>query len=64
MRKIIILLLVTISVMCIVGQLVYITPKGKKYHSTRDCRTLARSKKVIEIDISQVFGRQPCKVCY
>jgi hypothetical protein len=64
MRKIIILLLVTISVMCIAGQLVYITPKGKKYHSTRDCRTLARSKKVIEIDISQVFGRQPCKVCY
>lgn len=64
MRKIIILLLVTISVMCIAGEMVYITPKGKKYHSTRNCRTLTRSKKIIEIDISQVSGRQPCKVCY
>lgn len=64
MRKIIILLLVTISVICIAGEMVYITPKRKKYHSTRNCRTLARSKKIIEIDISQVFGRQPCKVCY
>ena len=64
MNKIIAFLLVTISVMCIAGEMVYITPKGKKYHSTRNCRTLARSKKIIEIDISQVFGRQPCKVCY
>lgn len=64
MKKIVILLLVAISVMCIAGEMVYITPKGKKYHSTRNCRTLARSKKVIEIDINQVFGRQPCKVCY
>ena len=64
MKKIIVLLLIAISEVCIAGQLVYITPKGKKYHSTRNCRTLARSKKIIEIDISQVFGRQPCKVCY
>lgn len=56
MKKIVILLLVAISVMCIAGEMVYITPKGKKYHSTRNCRTLARSKKVIEIDINQVFG--------
>lgn len=56
MKKIIVLLLVTISVMCIAGEIIYITPKGKKYHSTRDCKTLARSKKIIEIDISQMFG--------
>lgn len=52
MKKIIVLLLVAISVICLAGQIVYITPKGKKYHSTKSCRTLARSKRIIEIDIS------------
>lgn len=64
MKKIVILLLISFSIVCLAGQMVYITPKGKKYHSTRSCKTLARSKKVIEIDINQVFNRQPCKVCY
>ena len=47
MKKIVILLLVAISVICIAGEMVYVTPKGKKYHSTRSCKTLARSKKVM-----------------
>lgn len=64
MKKIVILLLISFSIVCLAGQMVYITPKGKKYHSTRSCKTLARSKKVIEIDINQVFNRQSCKVCF
>ena len=64
MKKIVILLLISFSIVCLAGQMVYITPKGKKYHSTRSCKTLARSKKVIEIDIKSVGNRQPCKVCY
>ena len=64
MKKIVILLLISFSIVCLAGQIVYITPKGKKYHSTRSCKTLARSKKVIEIDIKSVGNRQPCKVCY
>lgn len=64
MKKIIVLLLVAISIMGIAGEMVYVTPKGKKYHSTRSCKTLAKSKKVIEINIKNVGNRQPCKVCY
>jgi len=64
MKKLIILFLLSFAVVCIAGQIVYITPKGKKYHSTKSCRTLARSKRIIEIDISEVFGRQPCKICF
>ena len=64
MKKLIIFLLLSFTVVCLAGQIVYITPKDKKYHSTKSCRTLARSKRIIEIDISEVFGRQPCKVCF
>ena len=64
MKKLIIFLLLSFTVVCLAGQIVYITPKGKKYHSTKSCRTLARSKRIIEIDISEVFSRQPCKVCF
>lgn len=64
MKKIIIFLFLIITTICIAGQVVYITPKGKKYHSTRSCKTLSRSRNIIEIDISEVGNRQPCKVCY
>jgi len=64
MKKLIVLFFMIFSIICIAGQIVYITPKGKKYHSTKSCKTLVRSKRIIEIDISKVGGRQPCKVCY
>lgn len=31
-----------------------ITPKGKKYHFTKNCRTLVRSKVIKEIDLSKI----------
>lgn len=64
MKNLIVLFFMIFSIICIAGQIVYITPKGKKYHSTKSCRTLSKSKQIIEIDISKVGGRQPCKVCY
>lgn len=57
MKKIIIFLFIIFATICIAGQIVYITPKGKKYHSTKSCKTLVRSKRIIEIDISKVGGR-------
>lgn len=64
MKKIIIFLFIIFTTICIAGQIVYITPKGKKYHSTKSCRTLVRSKKIIEISITKVKNREACKVCY
>lgn len=42
---------------------VFVTSKGKKYHISRGCKTLARSKNIFEIDISKVGSRGACKVC-
>lgn len=44
--------------------IVYVTPKGKKYHR-RDCRTLSRSKTVIEMtrEEAEASGRDSCNVC-
>ncbi len=43
---------------------VFVTASGKKYHR-RDCRTLSRSKQLIELTIEQAKakGYEPCKVC-
>lgn len=64
MKKIIFVLLLILTTMSIAKQVVYVTPNGKKYHSTKFCRTLAKSKKILEIDISQVKNRKACKVCF
>ena len=42
---------------------VFVTPKGKTYHSTRGCRYLAY-REVLEIPFSQIGNRKPCKCCY
>ncbi|MGF6906203.1 hypothetical protein [Fusobacterium sp. PH5-44] len=52
------------GIIILAGQTVYVTPNGKKYHSTKNCRTLARSKVINSINISKVAGRGPCKVCH
>ena len=57
MKKLIVLFFMIFSIICIAGQIVYITPKGKKYHSTKSCKTLVRSKQIIEINISKVGGK-------
>ncbi|WEV37170.1 hypothetical protein [Lactobacillus sp. ESL0677] len=47
---------------------VYIaTMHGKKYHSSRNCRTLKRSRghiKKISLSRAKKLGYTPCKVCY
>lgn len=43
-------------------QLVCVTPEGAKYHR-EDCRTLARSPRVLRVPLSEVGGREPCRVC-
>ena len=55
--------MLTLTLVTLAKEVVYITPKGKKYHSTRSCRTLSRSKKILEISIKNVGGRKACKVC-
>lgn len=45
------------------GRIVYWVLKGKKYHTTDGCPTLARSKKIYSGTISQAGGRDLCKVC-
>ncbi|MGN0461415.1 MAG: hypothetical protein ACI4HZ_03135 [Ruminococcus sp.] len=45
---------------------VYVTPTGEKYHSTKGCRTLSRSKTIISISISsaKAQGYTACSVCH
>ena len=64
MKKLAFLFFIIFTVSIIAGQIVYVTPKGKKYHSNINCRTLKKSKNIIEIDISKVGNRQPCKICF
>lgn len=42
---------------------VYWTPSGKSYHYDRNCRTLARSKTILEGPGSQSPKTDPCNVC-
>lgn len=45
MKKIIVLLLVAISVMCIAGEIVYVTPKGKSIILLDPAKLLLEVKK-------------------
>lgn len=64
MKKIIILFFIIFSYSITARQIVYVTSNGKKYHSSEECRTLKKSKNIIEIDISKVGNSQPCKICF
>lgn len=64
MKKLIVLFFTVFTVYTIASQTVFITPKGKKYHSTRNCPSLSRSKTILEINISEVGFREPCKRCH
>jgi biopolymer transport protein ExbD len=48
------------------GKTVYITATGKKYHRTKYCSTLSRSKTIYSLSLSEAKseGYEPCKVCY
>ena len=45
---------------------VYYAVNSKKYHCTKNCRTLARSKKIYKVTKKKAEARRltKCKVCY
>ena len=48
------------------SETVYWVPKGKSYHYTRDCRTLKRSKTIIEGTLDEAIKKgksDPCDIC-
>lgn len=49
-----------------VSSIVYVASQsGEKYHSTRDCVSLKRSKNIVEMTRNQAIARnlEPCKLC-
>ena len=64
MKKIIISLFLGITLFASASETVYVTTKGKKYHASKSCRSLSKSKNIKAVKISDVGGRGPCKICY
>lgn len=46
------------------SQIVYWTPNGKSYHTTKNCPTLSRSKTILEGTISESGKNDPCDRCH
>ncbi|HGM3509212.1 TPA: ComEC/Rec2 family competence protein [Clostridioides difficile] len=46
------------------AEVVYFTPKGKSYHSTKNCSGLSRSKKILSGTITESKKNDPCDICY
>ena len=44
--------------------IVYWTPKGKSYHSTKSCSTLSKSKTILEGTIEESGKNDPCDKCH
>ncbi len=69
MKKItnaLLLLFILISIASAKESTVYHTPKGERYHLSTSCRSLARSKTIYRVNISEAndMGLTPCKICY
>ncbi|MFY0712780.1 hypothetical protein J1D01_03820 [Seonamhaeicola sp. NFXS20] len=60
--KILYFILFVTSNISVVGQTVYTTKTGEKYHK-ETCRYLKYSKKTINLDRAKVLAYQACKVC-
>ena len=47
------------------GDVCWVTPSGKSYHTSRDCARLARSKTVKEMTLKEALeaGYEPCDTC-
>lgn len=48
------------------SKIVYYTPNGKSYHYDRNCRTLSRSKTILQFTLSEAINSShsdPCDVC-
>ena len=65
MKRLIMVLFLVLSV-GVLAEIVYITPTGKKYHPTKNCKGLKKAKKIIAIEKSEAIkrGYKPCKVGY
>lgn len=46
------------------SEIVYWTPNGKSYHTTKSCPTLSRSKTILEGTIQQSGKNDPCDKCH
>ena len=44
--------------------IVYWTPNGKSYHTTKNCSTLSRSKTILEGTIKESGKHDPCDRCH
>ena len=46
-------------------KIVYITPKGDKYHIDKNCKPISGKKNILQISLSEAEKRKkpPCKVC-
>ena len=56
--------IILIGAVALAGEKVYVVMNGKSYHKTDKCRTLSRSRNIIEMNRSEVRNLDPCKVCY
>lgn len=54
MKKIIVSLFLGITLLASASETVYITSKGKKYHASKSCRSLSKSKNIKAMKISEV----------
>lgn len=45
------------------SSVVYWTPNGKSYHTTKSCSTLSRSKTILEGSLQESGKTDPCDVC-
>lgn len=46
------------------SSIVYWTPRGTSYHTTKDCSTLSRSKTILEGTLQESGKTDPCDVCH
>lgn len=46
------------------SEIVYWTPNGKSYHTTKNCSTLSRSKTILEGTIQESGKHDPCDRCH
>jgi hypothetical protein len=62
LRRLVLILFLTVVSLHVFGQTVYVTKTGKKYH-TENCRYLKDSKIAISLKDANAKGYLPCKVC-
>ncbi len=64
-RRILTAALLCAGLLWAAGDAVFVTPTAKRYHSRRDCLSLARSTKVTSVSLPAAAARGllPCGIC-